>query len=128
MDALEGDGPMHGTTRTRPSLRSVRTGVNAVVWIDRGGAIVVRGTGTGEPASLELPLPASDAATPPVLAEIAHQVGDADRVLVLGAEDLRTALEREIVAIGHRPEAIRDERQLTRPDRDTLVDRLRRLA
>jgi hypothetical protein len=31
-----------------------------------------------------------------------------DRVLVLGTEELRVALEREIVAIGHRPETIRE--------------------
>jgi hypothetical protein len=102
--------------------------VNAVVWIDHGRAIVVRGTGTGEPASLELPLPPTAATTPPALADIAHRIGDVDRVLVMGAEDLRTALEREIVAIGHRPESIRDEGTLTQPDRAALVDRLRRLA
>jgi hypothetical protein len=119
---------MHGTTRTRPKVHPVGSGVNAVVWIEPGRALVVRGTGTGEPASLELPIPFSATGTPPALAEIAHRIGDVDRVLVLGAEDLRTALEREIVAIGHRPESIREEPATTTPDEDTLVARLRRLA
>ena len=53
-------------------------------------------------------MPHVPTATTPVLAEIAHCIGEVDRVLVLGTDDLRTALEREIVAIGHRPETIRD--------------------
>jgi hypothetical protein len=119
---------MHGTTRSRPRVHPVGSGVNAVVWIDRGRAIVVRGSGTGEPASLELPMPPTTSGTPPALADIAHRIGDVDRVLVLGADDLRTALEREIVAIGHRPEAIREERSATTPDEADLVARLRRLG
>lgn len=119
---------MHGTTRPRPAVRAARSGVNAVVWIEPGRAIVVRGSGSGEPASLELPVPPTTAATPAVLADIAHQIGEVDRVLVLGADDLRTALEREIVAIGHRPEAIRDEPIAARLDRAALVARLRRLG
>jgi len=119
---------MHGSTRTRPKVHPIRSGVNAVVWIERGRAIVVRGSGVGEPASLELPVPSTTAGTPPALAEIAHRIGDVDRVLVLGAEDLRTALEREIVAIGHRPESIREEPEAGTPDEAALVARLRRLG
>lgn len=118
---------MHGTTRTRPAHHPV-AGTNAVVWIEPGRAIVVRGTATGEPASFELALPSGYAATPPALAEVAHRIGDVDRVLVLGNEDLRTALEREIVAIGHHPEAIREETISGAVDADALVARLRRLA
>jgi hypothetical protein len=51
-----------------------------------------------------------------------------DRVLVLGADDLRMALEREIVAIGHRPESIRDEPTPAIVDTAGLIARLRRLA
>lgn len=119
---------MHGTTRSRPAVHPAGSGINAVVWIEPGRAIVVRGSGAGEPASLELPVPPTTAATPAALAEIAHQIGDVDRVLVLGADDLRTALEREIVAIGHRPEAIRDEPVTARLDEAALVARLRRLG
>lgn len=119
---------MHGTTRTRTRARPAGSGVNAVVWIEPGWAVVVRGSGTGEPASFELPIPPTAAATPPVLADLAHRIGDVDRVLVLGADDLRTALEREIVAVGHRPDAIRDEAAAERPDEAALIGRLRRLA
>ncbi len=118
---------MHGTTRTRP-IHPAGTGVNAVVWIEPGRAIVVRGTGTGEPAALELRIPHVPTETPPALAEVAHRIGDVNRVLVLGTEELRTALEREIVAIGHHPEAIREEPVTGRLDEAALVERLRRLA
>ncbi len=119
---------MHGTTRTRPPREHTGSGVNAVVWIDRGHAIIVRGGATGEPVSLDLPMPRASGDTPPVLAQIAHRIGDVDRVVVLGADDLRTALEREIVAIGHRPESIRDESAPAAVDTASLVARLRRLA
>jgi hypothetical protein len=119
---------MHGTTRPRPAIHPVGSGVNAVVWIEPGRAIVLRGGGGGEPASLELPIPYTAAATPPALAEVAHQIGDVDRLLVLGTDDLRTALEREVVAIGHHPESIREEAMTGPLDRAALLERLRRLA
>jgi len=119
---------MHGTTRPRPTIHPAGSGVNAVVWIERGRALIVRGTGSGEPAAIELPLPASFTATPAAMAEVAHRVGNVDRVLIMGTEEMRTALEREIVAIGHRPEAIREEATPGPVDQAALVARLRRLG
>lgn len=119
---------MHGTTRTRPTTQPVGVGVNAVVWIERGRALVARGGVDGEPEVLDLPVPTLPAATPSALADIAHRIGDVDRVIVLGADDLRTALEREIVAIGHRPESIREEPRTGPMDEAAVVARLRRLG
>ncbi len=119
---------MHGTTRLRPVSHGVGTGINAVVWIEPGRALLVRGCEGGEPATQELPVPCAAAATSPVLAEIAHRIGDVDRVLVLGNEELRTALEREIVSIGHRPETIREAVVEGPVDEAVLLARLRRLA
>jgi len=118
---------MHGTTRPRPSTHQAGTGINAVVWIEPGRALVVRG-GDGGHAMIELPVPHVPTATPPALADIARQIGEVDRVLVLGTDDLRTALEREIVAIGHRPETIREAVVEGPVDEAMLVARLRRLA
>jgi hypothetical protein len=102
--------------------------MNAVVWIGPDRALVVRDHETGEPSITEVAIPRYPAITPPVLAEVAHRIGDVDRILVLGADDLRTALEREIVAIGHHPEAIR-EAELEEPvSPEVLLARLRRLA
>lgn len=119
---------MHGSTRLRPVNQGVGTGINAVVWIEPGRALLVRGSGGGEHTTLELPVPYAPAVTPPALAEIAHQIGNVDRVLVLGNDELRIALEREIVAIGHRPETIREAVIEGPVDEAVLLARLRRLA
>ena len=118
---------MHGATRTRPVVRRASTGVNAVVWIEPGRALVVRGGQDGH-ATVELPIPYVPTATPAALADIAHRIGEVDRVLVLGTDDLRTALEREIVAIGHRPETIRDAVVEGPVDEAMLLARLLGLA
>jgi hypothetical protein len=119
---------MHGTTRTRVPTKAAGTGVNAVVWIGHGRAVVLRDREGGDPEEIEVAIPDSLAATPPALAEVAHWIGAVDRVLVLGTDDLRTALEREIVAIGHHPETIREAAIEGPVDREILRDRLRRLA
>lgn len=118
---------MHGTARRRTPAQSTAVGVNAVVWIEPGRAIVVRGGADAVLASTEVRIPVSPAITPPALAEVAHSIGAVDRVLVLGEGDLRTALEREIVAIGHHPETIR-EAEVTGPvDVTVLAERLAHL-
>jgi len=121
---------MHGTTRTRmhPAVEPNRTGRNAVVWIGHGRALVIRDAGAGLTDESEVALPDMVAATPTALAEIAHRIGAVDRVLVMGPEELRTALEREIVAIGHAPETIREATLEGPVDREILLERLRRLA
>jgi hypothetical protein len=118
---------MHGTSRARPADRPARTGVNAVVWIEPGRAIVVRGGDGPEPSALELPIPAAPAVTPPALAQVAHSIGPVDRVLVMGRDELRIALEREIVAIGHHPETILDTDEAGPMDEAALVERLAHL-
>lgn len=118
---------MHGTSRPRVAERPAASGVNAVVWIEPGRAVVVRGRDGGALESTELAIPVPPAVPPPALARVAHAIGAVDRVLVLGSDDLRTALEREIVAIGHRPEAIRDACVAGPMDEAELVERLARL-
>jgi hypothetical protein len=103
------------------------TGANAVVWIEKGRALVLRDA-AGVIVETEVALPDVAATTPPALAEVAHRIGAVDRVLVMGPEDLRTALEREIVAIGHAPETIREAPLEGPVDREMLLGRLRRLA
>ncbi len=119
---------MHGTTRTHATPQTVETGLNAVVWIEAGRALVVRGGHDDAPAPIEVTIPAAPTDATTALAEVAHRIGEVDHVLVLGPTDLRTALEREIVAIGHRPETI-CEAVVERPvDDATLIAQLRRLA
>jgi hypothetical protein len=118
---------MHGTAHPKPLGKPAATGMNAVVWIEPGRAIVVRGGDGAELPAMELAIPYLAAVTPPALAEVAHTIGEVDRVLVLGVDELRTALEREIVAIGHRPETIRDADVGGPMDVAALRERLARL-
>lgn len=119
---------MQGSTRTRQPVKpATETGATAVVLIAKGRALVLRDV-AGTVAETEVRLPDLAATTPVALAEVAHHVGHVDRVLVLGAEELRTALEREIVAIGHAPETIREAALDGPVDREALLARLRRLA
>ena len=118
---------MHGSTRARPAAKPAATGANAVVLIANGRALVLRDA-AGAIAETEVPLPDLAATTPVALAEVAHAVGHVDRVLVMGAQELRIALEREIVAIGHAPETIREMAVEGPVDRTELLARLRRLA
>ena len=118
---------MHGTSRTHPAPPLTERH-NAAVYIEPGRALVVRDLASGGIDTLEVGIPSQPAAVPPALAAVAHHVGQADRVLVMGQDDLRTALEREIVAIGHRPEAIREAVTEGPVDREVLLGKLRRLA
>jgi hypothetical protein len=118
---------MHGTSRPKPAEKPAATGINAVVWIEPGRAIIVRGGEGTETSSVELSIPTTPAVTPPALAEVAHSIGAVDRVLVLGFDELRTALEREIVAIGHRPETIREAAVSGPMDEAALAERLAEL-
>ena len=117
---------MHGTTRHRPALTAAADrGRHVVVWIGRGQAIIARRTageadGVVETVAVE-PGPVG-------LAHVAHRIGPADHVLVLGPSDERTRLEREIVAIGHRPERIREEATTGPMTPDEVLARLDRLA
>lgn len=118
---------MHGASRTRTVLPPSRTGTAAAVWIEPGRALVVRGGGDAGHVVFDVTLPAVPGATPVALAEVAHSIGAVDRVLVMGPDDLRTALEREIVAIGHRPDTIREARPVGPVDEAYLVERLQHL-
>jgi len=118
---------MHGATRTRTRTTQAATGIRAAVWLEPGRAFIVHVGDGGDRTTLEVEVPLLAGDMPPVLAEVAHAVGDADRVLMLGPVDLSTAPEREIVAIGHRPDAIREERPGGPVDESYLRARLERL-
>jgi hypothetical protein len=120
---------MHGMPRSKTAVVApAATHMNAVVWIEPGRAIVVRGGDGAELPAMELPIPSVPAVTPPALAEVALSIGKVDRVLVLGMDELRIALEREIVAIGHRPETIRDADVTGPMDEAALRERLATLG
>jgi hypothetical protein len=116
---------MQGTTRHRPHTTPAGPAQHAVVWIETGRAIVARRTSGAADAVVET---LTHEPGPLGIADVAHRVGQAAQVLVLGPDDVRLALEREIVAIGHHPERIREERLAGPMSQDAVLARLDRIA
>jgi hypothetical protein len=98
--------------------------IGAITWISPDRAIVARRAASGwvDVARVENPTPGLEM---PYLARVAHEIGDADRVVVLGRGDVRTELEREYVRIYQRPERIIDAETTDEPSEAALVERLR---
>ena len=76
----------------------------AIVWIDDRHATVAR-SGDGD----RLSIAEVDRGTDPeaqYLARVVHELGAEARVMIVGANRVRLALEREFVAISHHPECL----------------------
>jgi len=102
---------------------------SAVVWIDRGHALVATTTPEGAVAVSEVTRPSGVVAPDATyLARVVERIGDRERVVILGPGEARLALEREYVSIYRRPERLVDVEPSGPLDRDALVDRLRTLA
>lgn len=102
-----------------------RTG--AVTWIARDQALIGRKTAGGwvDVATVHADAP-DDPRT--YLARVAHEIGDADRVMIMGPDALRTDLEREYVTIYHRPDRLLDVAHVETLTEDELLERLRGLG
>ena len=77
---------------------------DAVVWLDAGHAIVAMRDPAGAIATVEINR--RHQAEPRYLAAVVHEVGDHQRVMLIGPEPLRLALERRFVAVTHRPDRL----------------------
>ncbi len=100
-------------------------GSSAVVWIDAQRAIVATSTGGAEPVVSEIVAPDGEDST--YLARVVDAIGDRERIVIMGPDDSRLALEREYVAIDHRPERLIDVEPAGRLDRDDVIARLNQL-
>ncbi len=117
----------HRTPTSTPSSRGggrLRHETAAITWIGRDHAIVARRWATDEIDVAEIDREAADDGGR-FLARIAHEIGDPDRLVVMGAEPLRVELEREYVILSHRPDRLVDMEPETEPTRDQIVARLR---
>lgn len=133
---------MHGHTLRRdtesaPAAVIVPAPTGAVAWIDRDRAVVARSASTGKPVVHELyrvprrPAKGRLATAPPVgpfLARVVDEIGDQDRVVILGPDGMRVELEREYVTINRRPERLVDVEDVSELDREDLIGRLARLT
>jgi len=120
---------MHGKSRTTPRPRSTRSRQpDAITWIDRRSAIVARRTPRGAIDIEEFALPPDEPGQSLAVASVAHAIVESDRVVVLGPQPARTRLEREFVAISHRPDRLVDVEREGPVSRADLVDLLREQA
>jgi hypothetical protein len=62
------------------------------------------------------------------LAQVARVIGDRSRVMILGPSSVRLGLEREYVALFHRPDHLVDVEPAGPISREGLLERLRGLA
>lgn len=112
------------TTLERP--RTVAYPPSSVVWIDPNGAIVASMDRHGSIHIVEIDREMDSESA--YVARIAHHIGDRQRVVILGPDQARLTLEREYVALFHRPDRLVDVERAGPCGREQLVDRLRTLA
>ena len=98
--------------------------VAALAWVGPDVTLVARRTASGW-VDVARVVRDDDAST--YLGRVAHQVGDAARVLIMGPDCLRTELEREYVAIFHHPDRLVDVELAGDVTEAALVERLRGL-
>jgi hypothetical protein len=101
---------------------------SAITWIDRSHAIVARTMPSGAIDITEIDLTMGDGTDPASLTRVADAIGNRERVLVTGSLGMRTALERQYVAIYQRPDRLVDVEESAPLTRRQLVERLRELA
>ena len=77
---------------------------NAVVWIDERHAIVARCEADGQISTVEIRRIAR--AENRFVAQVVHEIAGRGRVMVIGTEPIRLALERRYVAVSHRPDLL----------------------
>lgn len=99
---------------------------SAVVWINGREAIVATMGSDKQIFTCEINRGLSP--EPAYLALVVRAVGDRQRVVILGPSSARLALEREYVAIYHRPDRIVDVEPAGVVNTEDLVERLRALA
>ena len=114
---------MRGAHKT-PTVTIARP--SAVAWVDERHAIVARSVADDDVVVSELAARTSGGRTDATyLARVVDEIGDQDRLVILGPSATRLALEREYVTIYHRPDRLVDVEPAGPLGRDALVERLR---
>jgi hypothetical protein len=94
----------------------------AVVWLDRTHALVARAH-EGHSVVTEVDRDADPETQ--YLLRVLHEAEGCDRVVVMGTDPSRIALEREYVALYRRPDRLIDLGPSQSPARSELIDQLR---
>jgi len=106
--------------------KRAQQGPSAVVWVDEDHAIVAGTTADGAIATEQVER--GTASEVEYLAHVVHEIGDRPTVSIVGPSSIRLALEREFVAINHRPERLVGIPTSTRVAEAEILERMRRLA
>ena len=95
---------------------------SAVVWLNGREALVARRGDRGKPvvATIRRGIGGADA----YLLRIVREIGDRERVMILGPGSARLALEREYVSLYRRPERLVDVEPAGAVTSDDLIERL----
>ena len=109
----------------RPEAASSTLAPDAVVWIDERHAIVAR-SDDGGIATTEIRRVGQPETR--YLARVVHEIRDQSRVMLVGQYPIRLALEREYVAISHRPDRLVAIPPAARGAGAEILDRIERLA
>lgn len=91
-------------SKSAPRARPTPLPPDAVVWIDERHAIVARLEPAGLIATVDIQR--RQRAEGRFLAQVVHEIGGRERVMVVGPEPIRLALERRYVAVSHRPDRL----------------------
>jgi hypothetical protein len=99
---------------------------DAVVWVDERHSIIARTDASGSISTVEI----RRVGRPELryLAQVVHEIGNRERVMIIGPADVRLALEREYVAISHRPERLIGVPPAARSAGAEILERMERLA
>ena len=110
-------------TQAAPAAPELRP--DAVVWVDERHAIVARAD-SGGIATTEIRRVGQ--AETRYLARIVRELGDREHVMIVGAYPVKLALEREYVAISHRPDRLIAAPSAAREAGAEILERIGRLA
>lgn len=127
---------MHGRTRTPratpivaptdPRIRPLHR-TAAVTWVDGRHALVAHTTPKGADL-VEIRPDASKPLAGAYLARVAEEIGNRDRVLILGPDAYRIELERQYVALYGHPDRLRDGSAVAETPGNELLARLESLT
>jgi hypothetical protein len=123
VSSVSGGAAMIGSTARGTPTAALAP--DAVVWIDERHAIVARAETEGI-ATTEIRRVGQ--AESRYLARVVHEVGDRQHVMIVGAQPMKLALEREYVAISHRPDHLVAAPPAARGAGAEILDRFERLA
>jgi stalled ribosome rescue protein Dom34 len=96
---------------------------NAVVWLDRRAARVARRGASGDPVVHEIRRGTDGEAQ--FLVDVIREIGDRERIVVLGPGVSRLALERAYVSLYQRPDRLVDVESTSGGTAAELSERLR---